>query len=56
VVESFYDFVDFVDFVELSYRETQRYDAGNTENVALMKQTRPTNLVVCAITSEKAKI
>jgi hypothetical protein len=38
VIEKFYDFVDFVGCVEQPYRETQRYDAGNTENVALMKQ------------------
>jgi len=29
--------------VELPYRETQRYDVGDSENGALMKQTRPTN-------------
>jgi hypothetical protein len=33
----------FVGCVERPYRETQHYDDGNTEIVALMKLTRPTN-------------
>jgi hypothetical protein len=37
-------FYDFVGFVERPYRETQHHDAGNTEHVALLKQTRSTRL------------